>query len=105
MAHCNTDEKIEGLKVNETLVMTLEILDDVKINAITLTSTGGADKINGHQIENRKKIKLKIPQKREGTFKICVYTNTDISCSQDSYVEGGYRPNFNFSTIRSIKIN
>jgi len=62
LTNCNNDEKIEGLKANEILVVTLEILDDIKINEITLTSTGGTDKINGDQIENRKKIKLKTPQ-------------------------------------------
>ena len=92
LTNCNNDEKIEGLKANEILVVTLEILDDIKINEITLTSTGGTDKINGDQIENRKKIKLKTPQSGEGTFTICIYTKTDTLCSQDSYIEGGYRP-------------
>ena len=92
LTNCNNDEKIKGLKSNEILVVTLEILDDIKINEITLTSTGGTDKINGDQIENRKKIKLKTPQSGEGTFTICIYTKTDTLCSQDSYIEGGYRP-------------
>ena len=105
LTNCNNDEKIEGLKANEILVVTLEILDDIKINKITLTSTGGKDKINGDQIENRKKIKLKTPQNGEGTFKICIYTNTDTLCSQDSYIEGGYRPevrikNNKFETLK-----
>lgn len=92
LTNCNNDEKIEGLKSNEILVVTLEILDDIEINKITLTSNGGTDKINGDQIENKKKIKLKTPQSGEGTFKICVYAKTDTLCSQDSYIEGGYRP-------------
>lgn len=89
---CNNVEKIEGLKPNEILVVTLEVLDNVEINEITLTSTSGTDKINGDQIENKKRIKLKTPQNGEGTFKICVYTKIDTLCSQDSYIEGGYRP-------------
>lgn len=92
LTNCNNDEKIEGLKSNEILVVTLEILDGIEINKITLTSNGGTDKINGDQIENKKKIKLKTPQSGEGTFKICVYAKTDTLCSQDSYIEGGYRP-------------
>jgi hypothetical protein len=92
LTNCNNDEKIEGLKSNEILVVTLEILDDIEINEITLTSNGATDKIKGDQIENKKKIKLKTPQSGEGTFKICVYTKTDTLCSQDSYIEGGYRP-------------
>ncbi|MNR00802.1 hypothetical protein D3C85_1165860 [compost metagenome] len=92
LTSCNNDEKIEGLKPNEILVVTLEVLDNIEINEITLTSTGGTDKINGDQIENKKRIKLKTPQSGEGTFKICVYAKTDTLCSQDSYIEGGYRP-------------
>ena len=92
LTNCNNDEKIEGLKSNEILVVTLEILDDIEINEIILTSNGATDKIKGDQIENKKKIKLKTPQSGEGTFKICVYAKTDTLCSQDSYVEGGYRP-------------
>jgi len=92
LTNCNNDEKIEGLKPNEILVVTLEILDDIDIDEITLTSNGATDKIKGDQIENKKKIKLKTPQSGEGTFKICVYTKTDTLCSQDSYIEGGYRP-------------
>lgn len=92
LTNCNNDEKIEGLKSNEILVVTLEILDDIEINEIILTSNGATDKIKGDQIENKKKIKLKTPQSGEGTFKICVYAKTDTLCSKDSYVEGGYRP-------------
>ena len=92
LTNCNNDEKIEGLKSNEILVVTLEILDDIEINEITLTSNGATDKIKGDQIQNKKKIKLKTPQSGEGTFKICVYAKTDTLCSQDSYIEGGYRP-------------
>ncbi|MFN4123755.1 MAG: hypothetical protein ACK4GL_10690 [Flavobacteriales bacterium] len=98
LTNCNNVEKIEGLKSNE-------ILDDIKINEITLSSTGGTDKINGAQIKNRKKIKLKTPQSRDETFKICIYTNTNTLCSQDSYIEGGYRPklrlkNNKFETLK-----
>jgi len=92
LTNCNNDEKIEGLKSNEILVVTLEILDDIEINEITLTSNGATDKIKEDQIQNKKKIKLKTPQSGEGTFKICVYAKTDTLCSQDSYIEGGYRP-------------
>lgn len=38
LTNCNNEEKIEGLKANEILVVTLEILNDIKINEITLTS-------------------------------------------------------------------
>jgi|SRR5690554_301275 len=92
LTNCNNDEKIKGLKSNEILVVTLEILDEIEINEITLTSSGGTDKIKGSQIENKKKIILKTPQSGEGTFEICIYTETDTLCSQDSYIEGGYRP-------------
>lgn len=92
LTNCNNDEKIEGLKSNEILVVTLEILDDIEINEIILTSNGATDKIKGDQIQNKKKIKLKTPQSGEGTFKLCLHTKTDTLCSQDSYIEGGYRP-------------
>lgn len=104
LSNCNNDEKIKGLKSNEILVVTLNISDDFDIEKITLTSTGGTDEISGSQIENREKVKLKTPQHGEGIFKICVYTPTDTFCSQDSYIEGGYRPklrlkNNNFETL------
>ncbi len=92
LTSCNNDEKIKGFKSNEILVVTLDISDNFDIEKITLTSTGGTDEISGNQIENRQKVKLKTPQRGEGTFKICVYTLTDTLCSQDSYIEGGYRP-------------
>lgn len=105
LTNCNNEEKIEGLKSNEILVVTLEILDEMDINEISLTSNGGTDKIKGDQIENIKKIKLKTPQSGEGTFTICIYTKTDTLCSQESYVEGGYRPklrlkNNEFETLK-----
>ena len=105
LTNCNNDEKIEGLKSNEILVVTLEILDEMDINEISLTSNGGTDKIKGDRIENKKRIKLKTPQSGEGTFTICIYTKTDTLCSQESYVEGGYRPklrlkNNKFETLK-----
>ena len=56
LTNCNNDEKIEGLRSNEILVVTLEILDDIEINEIILTSNGATDKIKGDQIQNKKKI-------------------------------------------------
>lgn len=92
LTNCNNDEKITGLRANEILVVTLNIEDDIDIKQITLTSTGGADKILGNQIDDKRKVKLKTPQYGEGTFSICVYTLTDTLCSKASYIEGGYRP-------------
>jgi hypothetical protein len=92
LTSCNSEDKIDGYKSNEILVVTIDIVDNFDIEKITLTSTGGTDEILGNKIENRQKIKLKTPQLGEGTFKICIYTKTDSLCSQDSYIEGGYRP-------------
>ena len=92
LTSCNSEDKIDGLKSNEILVVTLEIADNIEIKEIILTSSGGTDRITGEQIDDKKKIKLKTPQSGEGTFTICVYTQTDTLCSQDSYIEGGYRP-------------
>lgn len=104
LTNCNNDEKIEGLKANEILVVTLEILDDIEINEIILSSNGGTDKIKGDQIENKKIIKLKTPQNGEGTFKICVYTKKDTLCTQNSYVEGGYRPKLRLKNNKFVTL-
>lgn len=92
LTSCNLEDKIDGYKSNEILVVTLDIFDNFDVEKVTLTSTNGTDEILGSKIENRNKIKLKTPQLGEGTFKICIYTTTDTLCSQDSYIEGGYRP-------------
>jgi|GEM_PF-1930832 len=91
---CNSDEKIEGYKSHEILVVTLDIEDDLTIEKITLRSSYGqfTDSILRQEIGNKKTIKLKCPQKGEGLFSICVFTNKDTLCSKDSYIEGGYRP-------------
>jgi hypothetical protein len=91
---CNSDDKIEGYKSHEILVVKLDIEDDLTIEKITLRSSYGrfTDSILRNELGNKKTIKLKCPQKGEGTFSICVFTNKDTICSKDSYIEGGYRP-------------
>jgi hypothetical protein len=91
---CSSDDKIEGYKSHEILVVKLDIEDDLPIEKITLRSSYGqfTDSISRQEIGNKKTIKLKCPQKGEGTFSICVFTNKDTICSKDSYIEGGYRP-------------
>ena len=103
---CNSDDKIEGYKSDEILVVKLDIEDDFPIEKITLRSSYGqfTDSILRQEIGNKKTIKLKCPQKGEGTFSICVFTDKDTICSKDSYIEGGYRPrlklkNNKFETI------
>lgn len=105
LTNCNNDEKIKGLRANEILAVTLDISDDIDVKQITLTSTNGSVKILGNQINNKRKVKLKTPQHGEGTYSICVYTATDTLCSQESYIEGGYRPkirlkNNKFETLK-----
>lgn len=107
LTSCNSEDKIDGYKSNEILVVTIDIVDDFDIEKIILTSTGGIDEILGNNIENRKKIKLKTPQFGEGSFKICIYTISDTLCSQGLYIEGGYRPrlrlkNKKFETLEWI---
>jgi len=104
---CNSDEKIKGYKSNEILVVKLEIEDNLPIEKITLHSSYRQfiDSISKHEIGNNKTIKLKCPQKGEGTFSICVFTNKDTICSKKSYIEGGYRPelklkNKKFETVK-----
>lgn len=90
---CNSDEKIQGYKSNEILVVKLEVEDNINIEKIILRSSYGlTDSILRHEIDNKADIKLKCPHKGEGTFSICVYTNKDTLCSKDCYIEGGYRP-------------
>ncbi|MEQ1734138.1 MAG: hypothetical protein ABL940_10715 [Bacteroidia bacterium] len=104
---CNSDDKIEGYKYREILVVTLDIEDDLTIEKITLHSSFGqyTDSISRKEIGKKKTIKLKCPQKGEGTFSICVFTDKDTLCSKGSYIEGGYRPrlklkNNKFETLK-----
>ena len=103
---CNSEDKIEGYKSYEILVVKLDIEDDLTIEKITLRSSYGkfTDSILIQEISNKKTIKLKCPQIGEGTFSLCVFTKKDTICSKDSYIEGGYRPrlklkNNKFETI------
>lgn len=106
LTSCNSDDKIKGYKSHEILVVKLDIEDDLTIEKITLRSSYGqfTDSILGTEIRNKKCIKLKCPQRGEGTYSICVFTNKDTLCSKNSYIEGGYRPilklkNNKFETI------
>lgn len=104
MTTCNSDEKIKGFKTHEILVVTLNIDDNVVIEKIILKSSfkNHSDSILKHEIGDKKIIKLKCPQKGEGTFSICVYTSKDTLCSQEEYCEGGYRPKMNLKEHRLI---
>ncbi len=90
----NTNEKIEGLKSFEILVVTLDLETTNNIEKIILNKSQRqpADSILKFEIADKKTIRLKCPQQGEGTFSICVYTPNDTLCSQEHYVEGGYRP-------------
>ncbi len=106
---CNSDDKIEGYKSHEILVVKLDIEDDLPIEKITLRSSYGqfTDTITLQEIGNKKTIKLKCPQKGEGTFSVCVFTDKDTICSKDSYIEGGYRPRLKLknNTFETIEWN
>ena len=93
---CNNEDKIEGFKANEILVVTLEIVSDIEIKQIALNSDAGTVIISGNQVAKKDRVKLKTPQMGEGTYSICVYTATDTLCSKETYVEGGYRPILRF---------
>jgi hypothetical protein len=91
---CNSDEKIKGFKSNEILVVTLDIEDETKVEKATLKSSYSefVDSIIMQKDSDLKTIKLKCPQKGEGTYSICIYTKNDTLCSNGGYIEGGYRP-------------
>src|SRR4051812_25910271 len=81
---CNSEEKIEGYKSHEILIVTLVIEDKIDIEKITLNSSYGqlSDSILRNEIGNKKTIKLKCPQIGEGTYSICVYAHKDTFCSK-----------------------
>ena len=89
---CNSDDKIKVYKSHEILVVKVDIIDDLIIDKITLRSSNGqfTDSILRKEIGNEKTFKVKCPQKGEGIFSICVFTNKDTLCSKDSYIEGSY---------------
>lgn len=92
LVSCNIGETIEGFKPNEIIVVRLDIEDDIEIEKIILYSNYGTDSILKNEIGERRTINLKTPQKGEGLFSICVFTSANHLCSEQSYVEGGYRP-------------
>ncbi len=93
-AACNSGETITGYKSHEILVVTLDIEDSVTFNKITLQSSYGkyTDSVLGKKVNNKRTIKLKCPQKGEGTFSLHVITNKDTLYYRGGYIEGGYRP-------------
>jgi hypothetical protein len=101
----DSDEKIEGYKTNEIIVVTLDIKEQQGIEKVTLLSSGNKDSILKREIGNRTTIKLKCPQKGEGVFSLCVYLSQDTICSKEGYVEGGYRPKLIFrdKTLKVVK--
>ncbi|GAB4403853.1 MAG: hypothetical protein OHK0053_28990 [Microscillaceae bacterium] len=62
-----------------------------KILLSTQTSKGG-DTLYKYQIGTQQTVRLQCPQKGEGTVQICVFTKQDTICSDQLYVEPGYRP-------------
>ena len=93
MFSCSSEsEKIEGHKPNEIIVVTLDIGAQQGIEKVILLARGSKDSIVKREINNQTTIKLKCPQKGEGTFSLCVYWSQDTICSKENYVEGGYRP-------------
>jgi hypothetical protein len=89
---CNNNDSFNEYNKNKKLVVTIKIADNIKIEKIKLTSSGGTDSLLFKEIENKEELILKTPQTGEGIFSICIYTFNDTICSPESYIEGGYRP-------------
>lgn len=86
IAGCSNNDKIEGLKANQIIVVTVDIEDDINLEKVLLNSSGGKDSLLNDQLADKRKLKLKTPLKGEGTYTICIYTSTDTICSQAGYV-------------------
>jgi hypothetical protein len=96
MVSCNSDDRIEGLKSGEILVVTLDISDMDGIEEVSLNTNGNEVRISRDQMGDGKNIKLKTPLLGEGTYRICVYTKMSVLCNAESFAEGGFRPKWKF---------
>lgn len=104
LTYCKSEDKLEGYKSSEIIIVTLDIETHEEIEIIKLFSSGGQDSILKREVDNKTTITLKSPQKGEGTFSICIYTIKNTWCSPESYVEGGYRPKLKFKSNKFEKI-
>ncbi len=89
---CNSDERNQGKKPHEILVVQLKIQDEIQPLKVILSTQQATDQVNFEAGKNQQNIELKTVQLGEGTCTICVYTQNDTLCSPEYYIEGGYRP-------------
>jgi hypothetical protein len=92
ISSCVRKKKNDSPHPSEFIIVNLKVEDDIEIFKIVLHTDDGRDSITKEDIENKKEFELQAQQIGEGNFSICVFTKTDTLCSQDEYVEGGYRP-------------
>jgi len=85
-----TDANLE-LGNGKDVIVLLEVLDNEGIEKIEFQSNGGIEIASAEDIKEYKSISYRFNGKGEGTFKICVFSESDTICSEH-YVEGGYRP-------------
>lgn len=108
LAACsNVEDKIEGYKFSEIVVVTLDVEKTEGIEKIVLTTDiNRRDSILKQDMKGRY-FKLKYPCRGESGFNVCVYTNSDTLCSGGGYAEGGYRPRLSFknNTFKTISFH
>src|SRR5690606_38592538 len=107
-AGCHVEDKIDGYKSYEIVVVTLDVETTESIEKILLISgTNHRDSILKQEMGEDFSFKLKYPCRGESTFCVCVYTDSDTLCSVDDYAEGGYRPRLSFknNTFKTISFH
>lgn len=79
---------------SQQLVVSLRLDAPGEVEKILLSSPTpeGRDTLYKDQIGTQQTVRLQCPQKGEGTVQICVFTKQDTICSDQLYVEPGYRP-------------
>jgi hypothetical protein len=88
---CTNQDLTLELGNGDDVIVSLEVLDKTGINKIEFQADGNSEVASEKDLRNYKNISFGFDGKGEGTFKVCVYSNSDTICSEH-YVEGGYRP-------------
>ncbi len=89
---CSNNDTVEEYTSREIVIITLKIDDFKEVNKIELIHNGTLMTLLKPEFINKKEVKLKFPNSGEGTFKLCIETMTENICSNEAYIEGGYRP-------------
>ncbi len=90
----NNSNNILYIGKGEDVKVTLEVWNNKDIEKIDFISNGDIDVVLKEKLSQYNEISYSFNCKGEGTFSVCVYSNSDTICSEH-YVESGYHVKLN----------